>query len=199
MSEPDDLALRRVVAALAGADHPDRVDHGDARAAIETERRRADVAVLALLEEVHLAAGRQLDLVVELVLVRDIVDQPGAHGVLGQERPVVDQRAHFGFALVPAVGEPAHQLLVEIGVERLGHLAMGRRVGVLGEGVRRGLVVADVQRVGIRADLVERAAQEQLVARHAGQIERRRRHEEDLVAGGREVELLLAAVFHDTR
>ena len=72
---------------------------------------------------------------------------------------------------------------------------MRRREGVLGEGVRRGLVVADVQRVRERADLVERAAQEELVARHAGEVERRRRHQEDLVARARQVELLLAAVL----
>jgi hypothetical protein len=66
---------------------------------------------------------------------------------------------------------------------------------VFGERVARRLVLADVQRVGERADLVERAAQEQLVTRHAGEVERGRRHEEHLVARGREVELLLAAVL----
>ena len=68
---------------------------------------------------------------------------------------------------MPALGEPGDQLLVEIGVERLGHLAMRGRERALGERVRRRLVVADVERVGERADLVERAAQEDLVARHA--------------------------------
>ena len=96
---------------------------------------------------------------------------------------MVDERLDLGLALVPAVGDAAHQLLVEIVVERLRHLAVRRRVGVLGERVRRGLVVADVQRVGIRADLVEHAAEEQLVAGHAGQVQRRGRHQEDLVAG----------------
>ena len=108
---------------------------------------------------------------------------------------MIDERADLCFRLVAAVGEAANQLLVQVGVERRRHLAVRRRVGVLGEDVRGGLVVADVQRVGKRADLVERAAQEQLVAGHAGQVERRRRHQEDLVAGAGEIELLLAAVF----
>ena len=95
--------------------------------------------------------------------------------------------------LVPAVGEAAHELLVQVGVERHGHLPVRGGVGVFGVDVRRRLVVADVERVGKRPDLVERAAQEQLVARQTGQVERRGRHEEDLVARAREEVFLLAA------
>ena len=57
------------------------------------------------------------------------------------------------------------------------------------------LYVADVVEVGIRADLVERAAQEELVGGDAGQIERARRHQEDLVGRGRQVVLAVAAVL----
>ena len=68
---------------------------------------------------------------------------------------------------------------------------------VLGERVRRRLVVADVERVRERADLVERAAQEELVVRHAGEIERRGRHQEDLVARARQIVGLIAAVLEE--
>ena len=98
--------------------------------------------------------------------------------------------------LVAAVREAAHELLVQVRVERHRHLAVRRRVGVLGVDVRRRLVVADVERVRIGADLVERAAQEQLVARQPRQVERRGRHEEDLVARAGEEEFLLAAELH---
>ena len=49
--------------------------------------------------------------------------------------------------------------------------------------------------IGIRADLVERAAQEQLVGGDAVQIERARRHQEDLVGRRRQVVLAVAAVL----
>src|SRR4029079_998800 len=48
---------------------------------------------------------------------------------------------------------------------------------------------------GIRTNLVERATQKQLVARHAGEIERRGRHQKHFVARTGEIELLLAAVL----
>ena len=47
------------------------------------------------------------------------------------------------------------------------------------------------------APILSSMPREELVARDAGQIERRGRHEEDLVARAREVELLLAAVFEE--
>ncbi len=105
-------------------------------------------------------------------------------------------RISAGVRCRPAA-RPAIELFVEIGIERLGHLAVRRRERVLGEGVRRRLVVADVERIRERAELVERAAQEELVVRHAGEVERRRRHEEDLVAGARQVVRLVAAVLEE--
>ena len=72
---------------------------------------------------------------------------------------------------------------------------MRRREAFLGEGVAVGLVIADVVEIRIRADLVERAAQEQLVGRHAAQIERARRQQKDLVGRGGQVVLAIAAVL----
>ena len=95
-------------------------------------------------------AASELHLVVDFVFVREVVDQAGADRVLGQVGAVIDQLAHFGVRLVPALRDPAYQLLVEVAVERLRHLAMRRRERALGEGVRRGLVVADVDGVGQR-------------------------------------------------
>ena len=155
---------------------------------------RETLRVLLLAQRVG-AAAPELHLVVDLVLVGQVVDEPGAHGVLGQEGSVVDEVADLGGRPVPARGEAGHELFVEIGIERLGHLAVRRRERVLGEGVRRRLVVTDVQRIRERAELVERAAQEELVVRHAGEVERRRRHEEHLVAGARQVIRLVAAIL----
>ena len=140
-----------------------------------------------------IAPRPSFDLVVELVFVRQVVDEPGPDRVFRQEGAVIDELPHLGDGLLPPLRDAAHELAVEIAVERLRHLAVRRREGVLGEGVRRRLVVADVDRVRQRADLVEGAAQEQLVVRHAGEVERRRRHQEDLVAGAGEVVLLVAA------
>ena len=50
-------------------------------------------------------------------------------------------------------------------------------------------------RSGYDADLVEGAAQEQFVGGHAGQVERARRHQEDLVGRAREVVVAIAAVL----
>ena len=138
---------------------------------------------------------RELHLVVDLILVRHIVDEAGADGVFRKKRAVIDEGANFLFGLVAAAGNAPNQLFVQVGVERLRHLTMGGGEGVLREGVGRRLVLADVQRIGERADLVERAPQKELVVRHAGQVERRGRHQEHFVAGAGEVELLFAAVL----
>ena len=153
----------------------------------------ADARVVVAVDLALLGAAAQL--VVHLILILHVVDEPGAQGVLRQERPLIDERADVRVVLLPAVGDAAHDLLVEIAVERLVHLLVRGRVALFGERVRRGLVVADVVEIRIRADLVERAAQEQLVGRHAGQIERARRHQEDLVGRRRQVVFAVAAVL----
>ena len=106
---------------------------------------------------------------------------------------MIDQSPHLGRRAMAAVGQPGDELLVEVGVERLRHLSMRRRERMLGERVRRRLVVADVQRIRHHAHFIEGPAQEELVARNAGEIERRRRHQEDLVAGAGQVVVLIAA------
>ena len=168
--------------------------HGDARAAIEPERAAADLAVVPVGEKLRRASAERR-LVVDLVLVRDVVDQPGADGVFRQEGTVVDERAHLVSRLVPRLGEPLHELFVEIAIQGFGHFTVRGREGPLRVGVAGRLVVADVQHLRIRADLVQRAAKEQFVRRHAGQVERRGRHQEDLVAGAREIELLLGPLL----
>ncbi len=94
VSEPDDGAVDRIVAALAAVDRARRVDDGDARTTVQAERRQADARVVVAVEMLALLAGAEL--LVHLILVRDIVDQPGAQRVLRQERPIVDQGADVG-------------------------------------------------------------------------------------------------------
>ncbi len=115
--------------------------------------------------------------------------------VLGQERPCVEQAPHLRFVLAAAVRDAADDLIVEILVQRLVHLLVRGGVALLRERVDRRLVVADAVEIGNRADLVERAAQKQLVGRDAGQIERRRGHQEHFVGRRREVVLAIAAVL----
>ena len=113
-------------------------------AAVEAERAGIHLGVVAALETRELAAT-ELQLVVDLILVRQIVHQAHAQRLVRQERALVDQRAHFGLGLVAAFGDAAHELIVEIRGHRLGHLAVRLRESLLGERVVGRLVVADVQ------------------------------------------------------
>ena len=72
---------------------------------------------------------------------------------------------------------------------------MRRGEGGLRQLVGRGLVLADFLEVGLRAHLVQRALQKHFVGRDAGDVEAARRHEINLVGGGREVVLPLAGIF----
>ena len=187
-------ARERVVAAVARADDAGGVDDGDAWAAIQPKRLQRHARVVVRLEPGELAAGH-LGLVVDLVGVRQVVDQPDAQRLVGRERALIDESAHVGFRLLPAIGNAAHELFVQVARHRLGRLAMGLRVALLGEGVVRGLVLADVQDVRVEADLVERPAQEHLVGRQAVDVQAGAWHQEDLVAGGRDEVLALAGVL----
>ena len=130
-----------------------------------------------------------------MIFVRHIVDQPRAQRDFRQKRTLVEQRPDLGILLLPAVGDAADNLLVQVPVERFVHFPVRRGKALLREHVRRGLVVADVVQIRIRADLVQRAAEEQLVRSDAGQIERARRHEEDLVCGTGEIVVAVGAVL----
>src|SRR4029078_1122041 len=109
--------------------HSGSVDDGDPRAPVEAERGWSDPTIVALAEKIDLGL-RELHLVVELILVGHIVNQPGTDGVLVQKRTVINERANFLLGLVTAVRNAANELVVQVGIERLGHLAMGWRVGV---------------------------------------------------------------------
>ena len=55
----DDRAVQRIVAALAAVDRAGGVDHRDARAAVQAERRRADPRVVVAVDLARpLPAGR---------------------------------------------------------------------------------------------------------------------------------------------
>ena len=135
------------------------------------------------------------ELVVHLIFVGHVVDEAGTQGVFRQKRTLVENPADVGFGLLPPVGDAAHDLLEQIAVHRLVHLPVRGRVALFLEGVDGGLVVADAMQIRIGADLVEGAAEEQLVGRDADQIQRRRRHQEDSVGGRRQIVLTVAAVL----
>ncbi len=164
------------------------------RASVSSRQMASEAArVLVAVQARDAVATPQL--LVHLIFVGNVVDEPRAQRVFRHERPIVDERADLLVVLLPAVRDAAHDLLVQIAVERLVHLAMRRRVAFLRERVDRCLVGADVVQIGRRADLVERAAQKELVRGHAHQIQRAGRHEKHLVGGRCEVVLAIAAVF----
>ena len=92
--------------------------------------------------------------------------------ISAEERTIVDERGHLCVGLVAAFGHAVHQLLEEIAVERLVHLAVRGGVGLLGVGIDGRLVVADVVHVGHHANLVEGAAQEERVGGDTAQVQR---------------------------
>ena len=188
-----DGAVDRVETAASGVDHAHHVDDGHLRAPRDAGRAPRDLGVVFFLDE--LGAAQVVVDVVELVLVGHFVDQAQAQRVHRQERPLVNQRAHLVLGLLARVGNAAHQLFVLAAIERVSHLAMGGRERLLHVGVDGALVVADVEEVGERADPVEGAAQEQLVAGNAGQVEGRRRQQVDPIGGRREVVLAVTAVL----
>ena len=71
--------------------------------------------------------------VVELVVVRHVVDQAQAQGLVGQERALVDERrARRPRGLRRPSAMAAHELLVLVAIERLAHLAVRGREALLG-------------------------------------------------------------------
>ena len=158
-------------------------------------RRRRNVLVAAPVNAVFVVLADARLALRQLIFVGELVDQPEPEGVVGHERTLIQDRADVGLALLPALRDPAHQLVVHVAIERLGHLTMLRRESLLGELIRRRLVLADVEEVGIGPDLVERAAQEDLVRGHAGQIQRAARQQEDSIGRAGQVVLAVAAVL----
>ena len=156
----------------------------------------ADVAPVVVRLEHVVVVPLHVRLLRQLVRVRETVHQPRLQRVRCDERPIVDEGTNLRRRLLPGRRDGIDELLERVAVERLGHLAMRGGVARLGEEVDRGLVVADVQQVGERADLVERAAEEDLVAGEAVQGQRTCREQEHAFAGGRDVVLAVAAVGH---
>ncbi len=118
-----------------------------------------------------------------------------AHGLFGKERPGVDEAAHLPFAHLASLRDPGDKLLIEVAVQRLRHLSVLGREGVLGVEVRGGLELARMQHVRMGPDQVERVAEEQLVARDPHEIQWARRGEIDAVCRRGHVVLLASAVF----
>ena len=177
---------------VARRDRPDRVDHRDLRPRAEGEGRRQRLHVVGEVGGVLVA---QADVLLDLVAIQQGVDEPGRERVLGDERPLVDQRPDRLGRLLAGHRDRLHQLIEGVVVQRRRHLAVRRGEGLLGEGVDRRLVVADVDEIGGRADLVERPAQEHFVGGEALEVEHARRQEHHLLARRGEEVLLLAAVL----
>ena len=192
-SAPNHRAVDGIETALARIDDPRGIDHRNLRAAQHAGRfprhRRVILGVdIAGVVEV-------VDEIVELVFVRHFVDQADAQRILRLERALIDQRADLRFGLLARIGDRLDEVIVLAAIERLAHLAMRGRVGLLEIGVDGGLVIADVEKIRIGADPVERAAQEHLVGRHAGEIERGRRQQVDAIGHRRQEVLAIAGVL----
>ncbi len=192
-SDADHRAVDGIEAAAAGIDHAGGIDDGDLRAAAHAgafpRHRRVVLGVDVV------GAFQRRNEIVELVLVRDLVDQPDAQRLDRLERSLVDQRAHLRLALAAGLGDRVDELIVLTAIERLAHLLVRGREVLFEVGVDGGLVVADVQEIRIGADPVEGAAQEHFVTGDAGQIERGRRQQVDLVGHRGEEVFAIAAVL----
>jgi hypothetical protein len=190
-------AIQRIERALARGDRAYGIDEGDAGTRAEPDRRRRNPQVVTALDAVHHVLTKRRLAVAELVFVREVVHEADPERLVRHERPLIEECAHFLLGLLPPLGNAAHQLLVDIPVERLGHLAMSGRESFFCELVCRGLVITDVEDVRIGASLVERATQEHLVRGHTTEIERAARQEVDLVGGAGQVVLTVTAVFEE--
>ena len=159
--------------------------------------RLARLARAAANEADAVEAVRALDRrgVVELVVVGQRVDQPGVDGLGAEEGPAVQRRAHRVRRPATPLGDRPHQFIVGVAIERDVHLTMRGRHAPLGERVRVGLVVADVQQVGRDAQLVERAAEEQLVGGRAGHVELSTGHQQHARRRAGQVVVTNAAAF----
>jgi hypothetical protein len=184
------LPRGRIERAVAARDRADGVQQRDAAAARWARRGRQRAIVLALRDLLRALDGRRA---IELIAIRELVDQSRLLRPVGEVRSAVDRAARGVLGQLASLGDRANELVVPVAVERLVHLAMRGREGALGEGVGRGLVVADVQHVRLHAQLVERAAEEQLVEREPRDVQLPRRHHHDAIGRGREVVLARAA------
>ena len=179
-------------------DGPDGVDEGDALPLVQTHRPQTDLPVVAVryLPPVGRVEGLP---VLHLVGVGEPVDQPRRERILGQERPLVHEPAHLVTREAPRLRDALDHLLVEVPVERLGHLAMRRGHRGLGELVGGGLVVAGREHVGIGPHLVQGVAEEHLVLRAAHDFQGAPRHQVDLVRRRRQVVVLRPPVLEKRR
>ncbi len=63
------------------------------------------------------SAATELHLVVDLVFVRQVVDQSHAHRVLREVRTVIDELPDFRRRAAAPLGHASNELLVHVGVE----------------------------------------------------------------------------------
>ena len=81
--------------------------------------------IVAPVDAPHLAALPELrHSIVELVFVGERIDQSGSHGIFRREWALVEELPRLRFRLLACRRDAAHQLLVHVAIERLGHLAV---------------------------------------------------------------------------
>ena len=177
-------AARRLHRARAAHDLAGGVEQRDLRRA-----ERGGLAVQAVVlasDPVRARHGRRI---VNLVFIREGVDETRGDGVGAQVRPAVERLSDVGLGFPASLGDRAHEFVVDVAIERCVHLPVRRRHGLLREGIGGGLVVADMEQIGHDAQFVERPAEEQLVGCHARHVKRAARQEENAVCRGSDIVL----------
>src|SRR4029453_15732448 len=108
----DDRPVQRIEATLPAVDRPSGIDHGDSRTPVEADRRKTDARVVVVFKAPRGPVVAQL--VVDLILVRQLVDQALAQSLLGQKGALIEQTANLRLVLLAPVRDSANQLIVEI-------------------------------------------------------------------------------------
>ena len=191
-------AVARAAPAAATPDRAGRVDKGDhvlgwpgQLARPPGERARALVA--AEVEQERAWPHGLARVGIDLVPVAERIHQPGGQRLAGHERAAVDERPGLALAGPQALRDRLGQLPGEGGHECLHRLPGRPGEAVLGEPVRRVLVFVPLHHLDVQAELVERAAEEQLPHADPGKAEIPGGLEVDLAERGRQVVRQIAA------
>ena len=122
-----------------------------------------------------------------LVAIADAIDEPRRLGLLGEERPAIDQRLHLALGEMPGLGDAAGDLAGNRAEQALDLLALRRCHLGLGQEVRGALVLLAAREAGFDPEAVERAAQERHLGVQADQSDSAQRLEPDFIEGRGEV------------
>jgi hypothetical protein len=140
-------------------------------------------------------AARLDQTVLDLVGVRDRVDQARVARFGGDERPAPEQITQRARLELAAAGHRIGELAVQIIDQRLQHLAVRRREVAPGEHLARRLVASHLHDIGLDAELLQGIEYEDRLRREPGDVERGSGSERDALGCRRQVVLVDAGAL----